>query len=637
MQLMPATATLDREEDRPALHAGADRRPRHQPAPRQRLPEARPRRLRRLAGDGRGGLQRRPGPAAQVARGPGPRAAVWAENIPFPETRDYVKKVLSQQHLLRRAARRPGHDAARAPRPHDRPARSERAAARQGPALRRPRGLGENRRSPAPLGAMPHHVLKFLILGGTGFVGRSVCEKLVERSGGADGRIRVADAAAPRARHLQLLPTVEIAGGDVHDDATLARMLRDTDAVINLVAILHGSEAEFERVHVRLPRAPRARPARRAGVRRVIHVSALGAAADAPSRYLRSKARGEAALRAAGARPDGAAPVGDLRRARPLPEPVRRAAVGLPGACRWPARRRASSRSGSTTSPPRSRAASTTRDDRPDDRMLRPARLHAARAGRSWPAAGRARARPVLALPAALGRLQALVMELLPGKPLMSRDNLDSMQRRQRRQRQAARASTASASSRRRSRAIAPRYLGHVSGEARLEAWRAARGAADAAAIAPRAGRRCAGRIAAVRIEHRPTAPIRPSIRRRERRNRRMQLYIGNKNYSSWSMRAWLLMKQAGIAFDGGQAALRLGRRARRSRRRCSRWRRPGACRCWSTTASRSGTRWRSPSTWPSISRQAALAARPQAARAGAQPLRRDALGLSARCATAAR
>src|SRR5882672_2300583 len=30
----------------------------------------------------------------------------------------------------------------------------------------------------------------------------------------------------------------------------------------------------------------------------------------------------------------------------------------------------------------------------------------------------------------------------------------------------------------------------------------------------------------------------------------RMQLYIGNKNYSSWSLRAWLLMTQAGIQFE---------------------------------------------------------------------------------------
>ena len=135
----------------------------------------------------------------------------------------------------------------------------------------------------------------FLILGGTGFVGRSVAEKLVERSGGAAGRLRIATRRVGRARHLQLLPTVEIAAGDIHDEATLAHMLRGTDAVINLVAILHGSEAEFERVHVRLP-ARLAEACKAAGVRRIIHVSALGAAANAPSRYQRSKARGEAAL-----------------------------------------------------------------------------------------------------------------------------------------------------------------------------------------------------------------------------------------------------------------------------------------------------------------------------------------------------
>ena len=93
----------------------------------------------------------------------------------------------------------------------------------------------------------------FLILGGTGFVGQSVTEKLVERGGGAGGRIRIATRRPARAKPLQLLPTVEVAVGDVHDEATLARMLRSTDAVINLVAILHGSEDEFERTHVRLP------------------------------------------------------------------------------------------------------------------------------------------------------------------------------------------------------------------------------------------------------------------------------------------------------------------------------------------------------------------------------------------------
>ena len=51
-----------------------------------------------------------PGRPRKWRDGPVARAAVWAENIPFPETRDYVKKVLSQRHLLRRAARRPRRD-----------------------------------------------------------------------------------------------------------------------------------------------------------------------------------------------------------------------------------------------------------------------------------------------------------------------------------------------------------------------------------------------------------------------------------------------------------------------------------------------------------------------------------------------
>jgi soluble lytic murein transglycosylase len=50
----------------------------------------------RLAGHGRGRLQRRPRPPAPLARGPhGLEAGAWAENIPFNETRDYVKKVLA--------------------------------------------------------------------------------------------------------------------------------------------------------------------------------------------------------------------------------------------------------------------------------------------------------------------------------------------------------------------------------------------------------------------------------------------------------------------------------------------------------------------------------------------------------------
>jgi NADH dehydrogenase len=76
------------------------------------------------------------------------------------------------------------------------------------------------------------------------------------------------------------------------------------DAVVNLVGILHPSRGRgFDAAHVELPRRI-ARACRAAGVQHLVHVSALGADANGPSEYLRSKARGEAALReAAGAMP----------------------------------------------------------------------------------------------------------------------------------------------------------------------------------------------------------------------------------------------------------------------------------------------------------------------------------------------
>lgn len=138
-----------------------------------------------------------------------------------------------------------------------------------------------------------------LILGGTGFVGRSVCGLLVDRSGGGSAQIVVPSRRPERAKHLQSLPTLRLVDADVHDEAQLTALLRGRDAVINLVAILHGNEAQFERAHVALPRTL-AKACAAAGVKRVIHVSALGAGPNAPSRYLRSKTAGEAVLSGAG-------------------------------------------------------------------------------------------------------------------------------------------------------------------------------------------------------------------------------------------------------------------------------------------------------------------------------------------------
>ena len=137
---------------------------------------------------------------------------------------------------------------------------------------------------------------RILVLGGSGFVGRSLCEKLAQAS--AADVIVVPTRRLVHAGALRPLPTIELVEADVHDDATLARLVHGADAVVNLVAILHGSRAEFERVHAELPRRL-AQASAAAGVQRVVHLSALGTGPDAPSEYLRSKTAGETALAAA--------------------------------------------------------------------------------------------------------------------------------------------------------------------------------------------------------------------------------------------------------------------------------------------------------------------------------------------------
>jgi NADH dehydrogenase len=102
-----------------------------------------------------------------------------------------------------------------------------------------------------------------------------------------------------RAQRLRVLDTVELRVADVHAPAALGQLFADCDAVVNLVGILNPRRgASFHAVHTELP-AKLIAAARAAGVRQVLHMSALGADARAPSQYLRSKAAGEAQLRAA--------------------------------------------------------------------------------------------------------------------------------------------------------------------------------------------------------------------------------------------------------------------------------------------------------------------------------------------------
>jgi NADH dehydrogenase len=124
-----------------------------------------------------------------------------------------------------------------------------------------------------------------LVLGGSGFVGRHLAAALATQG----LRLTVPTRRRERAKHLLPLPTVDVVEADIMAPGSLEALARGKQAVVNLVGILHG---DFERAHVQLPRAVVA-ACRASGVKRLIHMSALGASSAAPSEYLRSKALGE--------------------------------------------------------------------------------------------------------------------------------------------------------------------------------------------------------------------------------------------------------------------------------------------------------------------------------------------------------
>jgi NADH dehydrogenase len=145
-----------------------------------------------------------------------------------------------------------------------------------------------------------------LVVGGGGFIGRHLVAALVARGAAVTVPVRRRE----RAKHLTLLPTVEVVEADVHARGVLEGLVRGKDAVVNLAGILHSRRGrrnergpndygpDFARVHVELPQALVA-ACRATGVRRLLHMSALGAARSAPSEYLRSKGVGEHVVLAA--------------------------------------------------------------------------------------------------------------------------------------------------------------------------------------------------------------------------------------------------------------------------------------------------------------------------------------------------
>ncbi len=130
------------------------------------------------------------------------------------------------------------------------------------------------------------------VLGGSGFVGSAIVAKL----DAAGYSVKVLTRRRDTARHLLLLPNVQVLECNVLDYQALNSALRGADAVINLIGILHQSRTlSFNTMHHQLP-AQLAKICADLGIKRLLHMSSLRADKNAPSQYLRSKAAGETAL-----------------------------------------------------------------------------------------------------------------------------------------------------------------------------------------------------------------------------------------------------------------------------------------------------------------------------------------------------
>ena len=266
---------------------------------------------------------------------------------------------------------------------------------------------------------------RVLVLGGTGFLGRSVCRQLIEHDTLVGG-VTVATRETKNAAHLAGLARLEVAQVDVFDPAQLAPLIQRHDVVVNLVAILQGDERRFHRVHVELVEIlsdlcnANGRP-------RIIHVSALGVGDHAPSMYLRSKTEGENRLKDAGVDATILRPsviFGANDRFLNLFAQLLKFTPALPLAC----------------------AHALFQPVWVEDVASAIARcVQLENVGRLYECVGPTvyelielvrltgrisnHPRPVLPLPSYLGRVQASLLECLPGEAMMSRDNLDSMKR----------------------------------------------------------------------------------------------------------------------------------------------------------------------------------------------------------------
>jgi uncharacterized protein YbjT (DUF2867 family) len=269
--------------------------------------------------------------------------------------------------------------------------------------------------------------LTVVVFGGTGFIG----SHLVARLAAEGARVLVPTRRYESGKHLIPLPGVDLVEADIHDDATLRQLVTGRDAAINLVGLLHSRRGtpygpEFRRAHVELPKKIVDACALER-VPRYLHMSALGADRDGPSMYQRSKAAGEIAARS---HPQVAATIfrpsvvfgpedkflntfARLQRHLPV------VPLACPNAAFQPV----------YVGDVADAFVNSLGNPKTKHLVFHLGGPHIYTLAELVRLAGRYshHERPIIELPLWLGRLQALLFELLPGTPIMSRDNLDSM------------------------------------------------------------------------------------------------------------------------------------------------------------------------------------------------------------------
>ena len=140
-----------------------------------------------------------------------------------------------------------------------------------------------------------------LLIGGNGFVGRVLAAQLQA----ANYSVLIPSSHPASGRELRMLPKIHIEDVDVHefdDLQSLCTRIKPNGAVINLVGVLHDKPASpygkvFKAAHVDLPKNI-VTAMQMNGLRRYLHMSALGADSHGPSMYQRSKGDGELAVKA---------------------------------------------------------------------------------------------------------------------------------------------------------------------------------------------------------------------------------------------------------------------------------------------------------------------------------------------------